>query len=72
MADRGSKGRKKLTRKTSDAEPVPDFPEEWISLAAYYIWKSEGEPEGREDNYWEKAKLDLANLWREGRLSKPE
>ena len=25
-----------------------DFPIEWISIAAYYIWRSDGEPEGRD------------------------
>jgi len=49
-------------------EESPDFPDEWISIAAYYIWKNEGQPEGQEAHYWERAKAELTNLWREGNL----
>ena len=31
-------------------ENEPDFPEEWISIAAYYIWKSDGQQDGRDDD----------------------
>ena len=31
----------------------PDFPDDWISIAVYYIWKNDGEPEGRDAYYWE-------------------
>jgi hypothetical protein len=46
----------------------PDFPEEWVSIAAYYIWKNDGQPEGRDSHYWERAKADLKQLWKEGNL----
>ena len=49
-------------------EKVPDFPEEWISIAAYYIWKNDGEPHGHNANYWERAKAELATMWQEGNL----
>jgi hypothetical protein len=49
-------------------EKAPDFPEEWISIAAYYIWKNDGEPHGQNADYWERAKADLATMWREGNL----
>ena len=47
-------------------EPV--FPDEWISIAAYYIWKSDGQPEGRDAEYWERAKAELMQLRKEGNL----
>jgi hypothetical protein len=46
----------------------PDFPEEWVSIAAYYIWKNDGEPEGRDAHHWERAKAELKQLWKEGNL----
>lgn len=46
----------------------PDFPEEWISIAAYYIWKNEGEPKGQDAHYWERAKSELMTMWKEGNL----
>lgn len=46
----------------------PDFPDEWISIAAYYIWKSDGQPEGRDAEYWERAKGELTQLQKEGNL----
>ena len=49
-------------------EKAPDFPEEWISIAAYYIWKNDGEPHGRNADYWERAKAELTTMWREGNL----
>jgi hypothetical protein len=49
---------------------VPQFPDEWISLAAYYIWKNEGEPEGQDLYYWERAKVELAELWKNGTLER--
>jgi len=51
-----------------DSVKAPDFPDEWISIAAYYIWKSEGQPDGQEAHYWERAKSELMMLWREGNL----
>jgi len=46
----------------------PNFPDEWIAIAAYYIWKSEGEPQGREADHWERAKADIRQLQQEGIL----
>ena len=50
------------------AEQEPDFPEEWVSIAAYYIWKNDGQPEGRDAYYWERAQAELKELWKEGNL----
>lgn len=49
-------------------EKEPDFPEEWISIAAYYIWKNDGQPHGQDADYWERAKAELTQLWKEGNL----
>jgi hypothetical protein len=49
-------------------EEEPTFPEEWISIAAYYIWKSDGQPEGRDAEYWERARTELTQLQKEGNL----
>lgn len=49
-------------------EKEPDFPEEWISIAAYYIWKNDGQPDGQDADYWERAKAELTQLWKEGNL----
>ena len=49
-------------------ENEPDFPEEWISIAAYYIWKNDGQIDGRDAAYWERAKTELTQLWKEGNL----
>jgi Protein of unknown function (DUF2934) len=46
----------------------PDFPDEWISIAAYYIWKNDGQPEGRDAYYWERAKTELRQLQKDGNL----
>jgi hypothetical protein len=45
-----------------------DLPDEWISIAAYYIWKNDGEPEGRDVEYWERAKAELLQLRKDGNL----
>ena len=63
-----SKSGPKPKTEKDDSVKGPNFPDEWISIAAYYIWKNEGEPEGGEFHYWERAKAELANLWREGNL----
>jgi hypothetical protein len=52
----------------TEKTPQPDLPETWIAIAAYYIWKNEGEPEGNDVNYWQRAKAELSQLWMEGRL----
>jgi len=74
MADRGSKPKRKLTSKNTpnELETVPEFSEKWISVAAYYIWESEGQPEGQALSHWEEAKVQLAELWRAGELSQLE
>lgn len=55
-------------RSTESGNPRADFPHEWIAIAAYYLWKSEGEPEGRQAYHWEKAKAELRRLQQEGIL----
>jgi hypothetical protein len=52
----------------SSSQEEPTFPDEWISIAAYYIWKSEGEPEGRDAYFWDRAKAELTQLHKEGNL----
>jgi hypothetical protein len=49
-------------------EKEPEFPEEWISIAAYYIWKNEGQRDGRDSDYWQRARAELTQLWKEGNL----
>jgi len=43
----------------------PDFPDEWVSIAAYYLWQRDGEREGRDTDYWERAKIELTTMWQE-------
>jgi Protein of unknown function (DUF2934) len=45
-----------------------NFPDEWISIAAYYIWKNDGQPNGRDAEYWERAKAELLQLQKDGNL----
>jgi hypothetical protein len=52
----------------SGSQEEPNFPDEWISIAAYYIWKNEGEPEGRDAYFWDRAKAELTQLHKEGNL----
>ena len=52
----------------SSSQEEASFPDEWISIAAYYIWKSEGEPEGRDAYFWDRAKAELTQLYQEGNL----
>jgi hypothetical protein len=52
----------------SRGQDEPSFPDEWVSIAAYYIWKSEGEPEGRDAYFWDRAKAELTQLHKEGNL----
>jgi hypothetical protein len=47
-------------------EEEREFPNEWISIAAYYIWKGDGQPEGRDAEYWERAKIELRQLQKKG------
>ena len=54
--------------KSGNLDKEPDFPDEWISIAAYHIWKSDGQPEGRDADYWERAKAELTQLRKEGDL----
>ena len=37
-------------------------------LRPNYIRKSDGQPEGRDADYWERAKAELTQLWKEGNL----
>ena len=47
------------TTKSVNFDKDPYFPNEWISIAAaYYIRKNDGEPQGRDAYYWERAKLN--------------
>jgi hypothetical protein len=52
----------------SSSQGEQSFPDEWISIAAYYIWKNDGQPEGRDAEYWERAKSELMQLRKEGNL----
>ena len=52
----------------SSSQEEPSLPDEWISIAAYYIWKSEGEPEGRDAYFWDRAKAELTQLYKKGNL----
>ena len=74
---RGPKARVPEEKSMADSIPPPDldkldtepdFPIEWISIAAYYIWKIEGEPEGRDVEYWERAKAELTQLRELGKI----
>jgi Protein of unknown function (DUF2934) len=47
---------------------IPDFPDEWIRVAAYYIWQGEGCRNGRHVNHWNQAKGHLRRLWKAGGL----
>jgi hypothetical protein len=64
MAD----SRPELRPNSGKVEQERDFPEEWISIAAYYIWKNDGQPDGQDAHYWERAKAELTQLWKEGNL----
>jgi hypothetical protein len=52
----------------SAGQGAQTFPDEWISIAAYYIWKNDGQPEGRDAEYWERAKAELIQLQKDGNL----
>ena len=52
----------------SSSQEELSLPDEWISIAAYYIWKSEGEPEGRDAYFWDRAKAELTQLYKGGNL----
>jgi hypothetical protein len=55
-------------RTGSDNEEESNFPDEWISIAAYYIWKNDGQPDGRDAEYWYRAKAELMQLRKDGNL----
>jgi hypothetical protein len=52
----------------SSSQEEPSLPAEWISIAAYYIWKSEGQPVGHDAYFWDRAKAELTKLYKEGNL----
>jgi hypothetical protein len=56
------------TKEPEKLEEQAEFPEEWISIAAYYIWKNDGQRDGRDADHWQKAKAELMQLWKEGNL----
>lgn len=43
-----------------DAEPVGEIDagaeNQWISDTAYYLWENDGRPEGRDQEYWHRAR----------------
>ena len=39
------------TMYTVKSEDEPEFPDEWIAIAAYYIWKNDRHPEGHDAEY---------------------
>ena len=53
-------------------ETIPEFPDGWVCVAAYYIWEKAGQPDGQDFNHWISAKAQLSNLWKEGSLSRME
>ena len=53
-------------------ESVPEFPDGWVCVAAYYIWEKDGQPDGQDFNHWIAAKTQLSNLWKEGNLLRIE
>lgn len=53
-------------------ESVPEFPDGWVCVAAYYIWEKDGQPDGQDVNHWIAAKTQLSNLWKEGSLLRIE
>lgn len=58
----------KPIKEPENLEEQPEFPEEWLSIAAYYIWKNDGQRDGRDADHWQKAKAELMQLWKEGNL----
>jgi hypothetical protein len=51
---------KKVIRSSKDR--AKDFSEEWVKVAAYYIWQKEGCPFGHDIENWNMAKAELANI----------
>jgi hypothetical protein len=51
---------------------IPEFPDDWRRVAAYYIWEKGGRRSGRHINDWNRAIKELTNLWKAGRLPKPK
>ena len=52
----------------SAKKAIPDFSDEWVAVAAYYIWQEQGCPHGRHNNHWNLAKNRLKKMFREGKL----
>ena len=40
------------TKASGNLEKEPNFPDEWVAIAAYYSWKNDGQPEGKDADYW--------------------
>lgn len=49
----------------------PKFPEEWLRVAAYYIWEREGHPQKGHLYHWNRARTELMTLWNAGALQNP-
>jgi len=56
------------TTYTGKSDEQAEFPEEWVAIAAYYIWKNEGETDRGDTEYWDRAKAELRQLQRNGAL----
>jgi hypothetical protein len=56
------------TNASGNLEKEPNFPDEWVSIAAYYSWKNDGQPEGKDADNWDRARAELTQLWSEGNL----
>lgn len=51
----------------SSSQGEQSLPDEWISIAAYYIWKNDGQPEGRDAEYWEGGVNAASEGWESSR-----
>jgi hypothetical protein len=43
-------------------DTAKDISEEWVKVAAYYIWQKEGCPFGHDIKHWNLAKSELASM----------
>jgi hypothetical protein len=49
----------------------PPVPEEWVAVSAYFIWKEETQPSGRNWVYWNKGKTKVQEMVRTGQITLP-